>query len=335
MIIKITKKISGERLDKFLTRRDNVRKNKSPRHGPASASPWRGDKLSRNQIQQLVETGSILVNNLPATSHYRLKPGDNIKIKKITKLGANQKLAGEKESKLKLPPEIIGETADYLIINKPAGLSVHGPDDFTLAKWLVAEYPVIKNVGDDPERPGIVHRLDKDVSGLMVVAKTQTSFDSLKKQFQNRSVIKEYTALAYGKIQKDNGLINFPIKRARDGFKMAALPLTVKGETSGEGRQAETQFEVTKKLINYTLLKVKIKTGRTHQIRVHLAAYGNPLVGDNIYATAKARTANKKLGLKRIFLIADHLSFIDLTGKRTDFKIDLTEELKNILKIVK
>lgn len=315
MLIKIIKKNSGARLDKFL----------------ANGGFWK-DELSRNQIQKLIENGSVMVNNLLSTSHYSLKPGDIIKITK------NKEKTGVKTAKpagLNLPIKLIKETAEYLVINKPAGLSVHGPDEFTLAKWLMAEYPRIKKVGDDPERPGIVHRLDKDVSGLMVIAKTQASFDNLKKQFQNRSIVKEYTALAYGKIQKDSGLINFPIKRAHDGFKMAALPFTVKGEDSTEGRKAETQFQVIKKLINYTLLKIKIKTGRTHQIRVHLAAYGNPLVGDNIYATAKTRIANKKLGLNRIFLIADRLSFTDLTKKQMDFKIDLTEELKNILNEVK
>ena len=116
---------------------------------------------------------------------------------------------------------------------------------------------------------------------------------------------------------------------------MAALPLTIKGEPSELGREAETHFEIIKKFINYTLLKIKIKTGRTHQIRVHLAAYGHPLVGDNIYATAKTRIQNKKLGLNRIFLIADRLAFTDLTKQKKSYKINLTQELKNILKITK
>lgn len=319
MIIKITKKNSGERLDKFLTNRDAI---------------WKS-KLSRSQIQQLIEQGTILVNNLLATSHCRLKPGDIINVKKIGKKENQTNTDNNRDNKLKEPIEIIKETAEFLVINKPAGLAVHGQGNYTLADWLKAKYPQIKKIGDDPERPGIVHRLDKDVSGLMVIAKTQAAFDNLKNQFQDRTIIKEYTALVYGKIQKDNGIINFPIKRAKDGYKMAAIPLTVKGQPAQEGRLAETQFWIKTRFINYTLLKIRIKTGRTHQIRVHLSAYDHPLAGDKAYGTAKTRRQNKKLGLNRIFLIADHLSFTDLTGQRTDLRIGLTEELKNILNIVK
>ena len=313
MIIKITEQSTGERLDKFL------------------AQP--SQDLSRSQIQKLIKQQAITVNNLPASPHYNLKTGDKINIKKISPL--EKKRVEKKLAKNSPAIKIVDETDDFLVINKPAGLAVHGQANYTLADWLRANYPKIKKIGDDPERPGIVHRLDKDVSGLMVIAKTQTTFDSLKKQFQNRTITKQYTALVYGKIQKDSGLINFPIKRAQDGYKMAALPFTIKGEASPEGRAAETYFEIIKKLINYTLLKIIIKTGRTHQIRVHLSAYGNPLVGDNIYATAKTRIQNKKLGLDRIFLIADHLSFADLSGQKKNYKINLTQELKNILKQAK
>lgn len=306
-------------MDKFLTNRDAI---------------WKS-KLSRSQIQQLIEQGTILVNNLLTTSHCRLKPGDIINVKKIGKKESKTNTDNNRDSKLKEPIEIIKETAEFLVINKPAGLAVHGQGNYTLADWLKAKYPQIKKIGDDPERPGIVHRLDKDVSGLMVIAKTQAAFDNLKNQFQDRTIIKEYTALVYGKIQKDNGIINFPIKRAKDGYKMAAIPLTVKGRPAQEGRPAETQFRIKTRFINYTLLKIRIKTGRTHQIRVHLSAYDHPLTGDKAYGTAKTRRQNKKLGLNRIFLIADHLSFIDLTNSQQNLEINLTEELKNILKIVK
>jgi 23S rRNA pseudouridine1911/1915/1917 synthase len=313
MIIKITESTAGQRLDKFLAQ-------------------YRQD-LSRSQIQKLIKQQVVSVNGLLVSPHYNLKAGDVIDIK--------EKLSEPEETVEKKLPEnlpdikIIDETDEFLVINKPAGLSVHGQADYTLADWLKIKYPRISKVGDDLERPGIVHRLDKDVSGLMIIAKTQAAFDDLKIQFQKRAVKKQYTALVYGKIQKDNGAINFPIKRAQDGYKMAAIPLTIKGELSELGREAETQFQIIKKLINYTLLKITIKTGRTHQIRVHLSAYGNPIVGDNIYATAKTRIQNKKLNLNRIFLIADNLSFTDLTKQKKNYKINLTQELKNILKIVK
>ena len=313
MILKITAVNYCERLDKFLVQHFK--------------------NLSRSQLQKLIKQRAITVNGLLVTPHYGLKAGDKINIKEKT--SNTEKKIKIKKTKKSLDLKSIYETDEFLVINKPAGLAVHGRANYTLADWLVEQYPKIKKVGDDPERPGIVHRLDKDVSGLMVIAKTQAAFSQLKKQFQNRTIKKQYTALVYGKIQQQSGLINFPIKRAKDGYKMAAIPLMVKGEISTLGRQSETYFEIIKKFINYTLLKITIKTGRTHQIRVHLAAYGTPIVGDNIYSTAKTRAKNKKLDLGRIFLIADRLSFTDLTGARQDYKIGLTDELKKILKIVK
>jgi len=316
MTIKITEQSAGIRLDKFLANSNFL-------------------KLSRNQIQKLIKQGLISINNLSVSVHYLLKPGDTIIIAK--NLNSDKKLIDKKEF-IDAPDhkiKIIHETDEFLVINKPAGLAVHGSDSYALADWLREKYPSIRQVGDDPQRPGIVHRLDKDVSGLMVIAKTQAAFNNLKKQFQNRTVKKEYTALVHGKIAKDSATINFPIKRSRQGYKMAAMPATVKGEPTEDGRLAETEFKVLQRLINYTLLKIKIKTGRTHQIRVHLAAYGYPIVGDDTYSTAKTRIQNKKLGLNRIFLIADRLSFTDLTGARQDYKIGLTDELKNLLKIVR
>ncbi|MBU0722574.1 RluA family pseudouridine synthase [Patescibacteria group bacterium] len=324
MIIKITEQSAGVRLDKFLANSNLL-------------------KLSRNQIQKLIEQGLININNLTVSSHYFLKPGDIINVAK--NLSSNKKLIDKKKftrldnkhlagfvsapcHKIK----IIHETDEFLVINKPAGLAIHGSANYTLADWLMEKYPGIIQVGEDSERPGIVHRLDKDVSGLMVIAKTQTTFNNLKKQFQNRTVKKQYTALVHGKIKKDSATINFPIKRARKGYKMAAMPATTRGEPTQAGRMAETEFQIKQRLINYTLLKIKIKTGRTHQIRVHLTAYDHPIVGDNIYSTVKTRMQNKKLGLSRIFLIADRLSFIDLKNKRQNYKINLPEELKNILK---
>ncbi len=316
MIIKITETNSGQRLDKFLAKADY--KN-----------------LSRSQIQKLIKAQIITINGLPASPHYALKTGDIINIKKIIKPKLGESHTNEKNNVPKPLIKIMAETDDFIVINKPAGLAAQARAGYTLAEWLKAEYPDLAKVGDDPERPGLVHRLDKDVSGLMVIAKNQKMFEHLKQQFQNRTIIKEYTALVYGKIQADAGSINFPIKRAQDGYKMAAMPATVRGEPAEAGRSAQTEFTVETRFINYTLLKIKIRTGRTHQIRVHLTAYDHPLVGDNIYATAKTRRQNKKLCLNRIFLIADRLSFMDLQNNPIDFKISLTQELKNILKEIK
>ncbi|PIR12937.1 RluA family pseudouridine synthase [Candidatus Falkowbacteria bacterium CG11_big_fil_rev_8_21_14_0_20_39_10] len=232
----------------------------------------------------------------------------------------------------------IKENKEFLIINKPSGLIVHRAGHIkeeSLADQLLKKYPKLEKVGEDPSRPGIVHRLDKLVSGLMVIPKTQESFNNLKKQFQERQITKVYTALVYGRIEADEGEIDFPIKRSSQGNKMAAIPKTVKKETNPDGRQAVTEFEVIKKFINYTLLKVKIKTGRTHQIRVHLFAFGHSIVGDDLYSAKKTREKNKKLGLDRIFLAATKLGFKDLDGVYQEFEIGLPEELEEVLGRVK
>jgi len=248
-----------------------------------------------------------------------------------------------------MDPQIIFEDQNYLVINKPAGLAAHGGGNLkepTLTDWLISYYPKIKNVGDDPTRPGLVHRLDKEVSGLMVIAKTKKSFENLKNQFKDREVNKEYTALVYGKVLREDGEINFPIKRASTGHKMAALPLGSDdllsrhnpknrdhGNITGhfQAKAALTQFQILQKFVNYTLLRVKIKTGRTHQIRVHFFASGHPLVGDNLYCTPKTRAKNKKINLGRIFLVADQLSFRDLAGQTKKFQISWPTELTQAL----
>lgn len=315
MIIKTTKKSAGGRLDKFLTAR---LKN-----------------LSRAQIQKLIKQKLITINGAAVRPHCAIKPNCAISVAE----NFSDKEHSENEKKIENASDhkikIIHETDDFLIINKPAGLAVHKARNRALADWLSEKYPAIKQIGGDPERPGIIHRLDKEASGLMVMAKTQAAFENLQKQFQDRAVKKQYTALVHGKIRKDNGVIVFPIRRAKSGYKMAAVPATVKGKAQENARCAETEFHVKQKFINYTLLKIRIKTGRTHQIRAHLAAYGHPIVGDNIYATAKSRAQNKKTGLSRIFLIADSLSFSDLRNRQINFNIKLDQELKNILETIK
>ena len=234
--------------------------------------------------------------------------------------------------------EKIFEDENYLVINKPAGLLVHGSEQIkekTLTDMLITDYPDLVKVGDDPSRPGIIHRLDRLASGLLVIAKSQRSFDDLKNQFQKRTIKKLYIALAHGRISKDEGEINFPIERSTKGYKMAALPLTCNSEKNIKGHRADTYFCITKRFKNYTLLEIKIKTGRTHQVRVHLSAYGYPLVGDEVYGTRKTRIKNKKLGINRLFLVANELEFIDLAGNVKSFKVDLPEDLKELLVKIK
>ena len=313
----------GFRLDKFLIK------------AKESIDKTVGD-FSRARMQNLIKQGLIKVNGQSRSPHYKLKKNDLVNIKFFAL--APVKTRVEKNSKLAdLPLKIVSETSEYLIIDKPAGVITHGKSDqaLVLTDILIKKYPRLKNLGDDPSRPGIIHRLDKDVSGLMVIAKTRASFLDLKKQFQRRMVNKEYTALAYGKIDQPSAMINFPIRRAKQGYKMAALPLTDFGRLNQVGKPAETYFKVIKNYINYTLLKIKINTGRTHQIRVHLFAYNHPLVGDNIYGTAKTRLLNKKLNLNRVFLVADKLGFSDLSGQQQTFSIGLPDDLKKILQLIK
>jgi 23S rRNA pseudouridine1911/1915/1917 synthase len=252
-----------------------------------------------------------------------------------------------------LEPTIIFENDDYLVLNKPAGLISHGGPTITeetLVDWLKKKYPQIENVGDDPLRPGLVHRLDKEACGLMVVAKNNKAFEYLKKQFQARRVTKKYIALAHGKISKDEDTINFPIKRSRDGYKMAALPSASETisdknkpgnrdrgmlKAQGQSKEALTSFQILQRFVNYTLLEVKIKTGRTHQIRVHMFAYGHPLLGDPLYFTKKTKVRNQKAELKRLFLVSKELGFKDLDGEKQLYTIDLPVELDNFIKKLK
>ena len=234
--------------------------------------------------------------------------------------------------------KLIEKNKDYLIVNKPAGLLTHGAGHIkekSLVNFLLADYPELAGVGEDNFRPGIMHRLDKLASGLMVVALNNESFFDLKKQFQERTISKYYTALVFGRIISEESEINFPIMRSPKGYKMVALPLTKHGEANFDGRNAKTKFEIIKKYINYTLLRVKTETGRTHQVRCHFAAYGHPLVGDNLYGTRKTKLKNKKINLERIFLVADELGFTNLEGERKKYKIKLPKELEKFLEIVK
>lgn len=244
--------------------------------------------------------------------------------------------------------KIIQDHPDYLIINKSPDLIVHGGPGIkekTLVDLLVAKYPELKKVGEDPSRPAIVHRLDREASGLMIIPKNNQSFHYFKDQFQSRKIKKEYLALLSGALSSDTGTIDFPIKRSSQGFKMAALPKTVKNPTSNrdrgnlkardQARTALTEFKVVKRFINFTLVRVQIITGRTHQIRVHFSALGHPLLGDNLYGNKKSRRQNEKIALKRIFLIADHLSFKDPQGRPQDVSLALSPELAEVLKKVK
>lgn len=242
---------------------------------------------------------------------------------------------------------IIDKTNDFLIIYKPAGLIVHsgpGVKEEALSDFLIKDFPEIKDVGEDLNRPGIVHRLDKEVGGLLIIARNNPSFSYFKNQFKNHLINKGYIALVYKKIDKDFDTINFPIARSKKTGKMAALPMSSnvdKNKPSNRdigniksllsSKQAQTKFTVLKRFVNYSLLKIKTSTGRTHQIRVHLGAYGHPIVGDNIYGGKKCRERNKKINLERIFLEANYLSFNNQNKETFAYNLDLPDKLNTLL----
>lgn len=310
----ITPAAKGQRLDKFLT-------EKLPGH-------------SRSQIQKLIKTGGVLLNDQKPTIHQFLKKNDVITVTQapLSDTPTRPSLIARLFKKVTqaqkpAPLNIIEDNEYYLIINKPAGLLVHeapGSQEPTLVDLVLKKYPQIAKVGEDPLRPGVVHRLDREVSGLLVMAKTQDMFDHLKKQFKSRQIKKEYTALVYGVPQKPKGEITFNIGRSETiDYKMAAVPTHEK-----RGRIAITEFEVTERLGGYTLLKIKPRTGRTHQIRVHLNAYGLPIVGDQTYKPKKLKT---KIKMNRIFLHAHYLGFKDMEDKWQAFTLPLPAELEGIL----
>ncbi|TSC55755.1 MAG: 23S rRNA pseudouridine synthase [Parcubacteria group bacterium Gr01-1014_18] len=244
-----------------------------------------------------------------------------------------------------LEPKIIAEEKDYWVVDKPSGIAAH-PDSKhqgnTVVDFLLQKDSKLAKIGDDPSRPGIVHRLDLGVSGLMVVARTSKFFKLLKAQFGHRSVEKRYWALVHGKNIAEEGEIHFPIARSRgDRTRMAALP-DVEINTSNLGkidhtlaqedihsRDALTLFTVSRRWVNYTLLDIEIKTGRTHQIRVHMQAFGHPVVGDMKY---RLRKQEVDTDLGRLFLHSYRLGFQDAKGKPVIFESPLPEKLEEYLK---
>lgn len=311
---------------------------------PTQSDPTRLDvflssylKTSRNQIQKIIEQERVKINGkLPKKAGDKIKSNDIITITEEKKITATQKKTNQKKEK-KFKLNIIADNGDYLIVNKPAGQLTHptlADETNTLVNNILEKYPEIKNVGEDKVRPGIVHRLDKDASGLLVIAKNNKSFKNLKKQFKNRTVNKYYKVLVYGKIEAVVDTIDLPIVRSKRQEKMAAIPKTVKGLDTDKGKKATTEFEVEKNFINFTLLNVKILTGRMHQIRVHMLSYNHPVVGDKLYYQKKNLKANHP-EINRLFLHCYKLEFKDLKKEQQTFTVKLPTELEKFLKNIK
>jgi 23S rRNA pseudouridine1911/1915/1917 synthase len=268
--------------------------------------------LSRTRAQRLIVDGFVTVNGHVSRPSLNLSPGDLID---VTIPPPPPNLLGPEP----IPLKIIYEDADVLVIDKPAGMTVHpapGNPAHTLVNAILAHSPEIAQMGDSP-RPGIVHRLDKDTSGVMVIAKNARAQQHLARQFEKHTVSKTYITLVKGHLSPETGIIEAPLGRdARNRQKMAVVR---------KGREARTAYRVLHYFRDFTLLEIKPETGRTHQIRVHLAAIGYPVAGDATYGV-------KVPFLSRQFLHASRLAFTHpSSGERLEFEAELPEDLKRAL----
>jgi 23S rRNA pseudouridine1911/1915/1917 synthase len=270
-------------------------------------------ELSRTQVQRLIGDGYITVNDRVTKAGLKLNLGDRVNI--TIPPTAPSPLSPEA-----LPLNIIYEDNDLLVIDKPAGLTIHpapGHYSHTLVNAILSYLPNLPDTGDSL-RPGIVHRLDKDTSGVMVVAKNNAAQANLMSQFKAHAVVKAYLALVKGHLTPENGLIEAPIGRDPDNRKRMAVVT--------EGKEARTQYQVIKYIGNYTLLEIRPETGRTHQIRVHLSAISYPVVGDTTYGVKSAYVS-------RQFIHASRLGFnLPSSGEYAEFESELPPDLEQALK---
>ena len=288
---------SGERLDKTLVNH-------------------LGDQLTRSQIQSLIKEGQVMVNGAAAKPGIKLKGGEHIT---VTVPPPKEDPTVEAQD---IPLDIVYEDDDLAVINKPAGLIVHpgtGNETGTLVNAILARYPSIAEMNYAPKRRGIVHRLDKDTSGLIVIAVNAPAMQRLMAQFQRRTVEKEYLALLERTPKTSVGRIDVPLARDTADRKKIAV--------SRDGKPAVSEFAVIERFKDgRALVRVKLLTGRTHQIRVHMAFIGCPIVGDALYGFRKQRL------LSRQFLHAARLCFDHpRTGERLCFESPLPAELETVL----
>jgi 23S rRNA pseudouridine1911/1915/1917 synthase len=293
---------------------------------------------SRSRLQRLIENGDVLVNSREAKPSYKLREGDEIDI------DLTEEPAARFEAE-NIPLDILFEDEFLAVINKPAGMVVHpgaGNTSGTLANALAHHLGFgaqdLGIAGDDEQskiqslrsKIGIVHRLDKDTSGLIVVAKDEQTHETLSEQFRKRKVQKSYVALVHGSPRENTGTIDRPI--ARDRWHRTKMTV------AANGRKALSLWRVRQRFEKFTLLEVEIKTGRTHQIRVHLASINHPVVGDATYNEGRDNTIADPIAkraveaLGRFFLHSERLSFDHpATGERLEFTAELPTELADLL----
>ena len=273
-------------------------------------------EYSRAMIQKMMDNGNILVNGKKVKVSYKVQADDEITIKEQ----AAKEISLEAQD---IPIEVLYEDNDIIVVNKPKGMVVHpanGNPDGTLVNAIMSICKdSLSGIGGEI-RPGIVHRLDKDTSGALIVAKNDKSHIKMSEQIKNHEVEKTYIALVKGFVKENEATINMPIGRSlKDRKKMAVRK---------EGKNAVTHFKVIERFPNYTLLEVKIETGRTHQIRVHLSEIGYPIVGDEVYSNGK-----NEWNIHGQCLHAKSLKFKHpITGKEMYIEAPIPDYLQNIIK---
>ncbi len=293
---------AGQRIDKFLS--DNLK------------------DVSRSRIQKLIGEGKVLVGGSRISKHYRLSEGDNIGISELNTGCGHADINPEA-----IELDIIYEDEHILVISKEAGMLTHpasGNNEHTLVNALLYHCRDLSRLSGD-ERAGIVHRLDKDTSGLLIVAKNETVHYKLSDMFKERLVKKTYITLAEGRFEEEKGRIDLPIGRSRIDRKKMSIAVD-------RGRNSRTDFEVIEEFRQASLLNVYPKTGRTHQIRVHMSYIGHPIIADEIYGNRHAAKLAKKIGLKRQFLHAAKIEFVHpASGKKMEFSLGLPKDLSGPL----
>ena len=276
-------------------------------------------ELSRARLQVLIAAGRVRVGGRAVKASHRLRGGERVEVE--VPPPAPEELVPEPAALA-----IVHEDAHVLVVDKPAGMVVHpgaGHARGTLAAAVLAHAPTIAGVGG-PRRPGIVHRLDKDTSGLLVLAKTREAYEALVAQLASRTVTRRYLVVVHGRVARDAGVVDRPIGRhPHDRVRMAVRP-------AGRGRRAVTRFRVLERFARFTHLEVSLETGRTHQIRVHLASLGHPVAGDAVYGGR--RRPPVPVPLEGLALHAAALAFVHpATGERVEFRAPLPARMERLL----
>ena len=271
-----------------------------------------GLDLTRSRLRQLIDSGDVLVNGSTVKPAHRIRPGDRV----LVSVPPPRPSAAVAQD---IPINVVYQDAELVVIDKPAGLAAHpgpGHPDQTLVNGLLALCPDIQGIGGEI-RPGIVHRLDKDTSGLMIAAKTESAHHELSRQIRDREVEKGYLALVEGVPSQDTGVIDAPI--GRDPRRRTRMAVTA------GGRESRTGYRLLERAGRYSLLELQLHTGRTHQARVHLAWLGHPLLGDGVYGKRSPL-------LPRHFLHAHRLAFAHpATDEPLEFRSLLPADLEAAL----